>query len=59
MPDRWEDVRVTIIRPGPTDPNGPCANAIPQDDSKAVTMQRGSIQYFTLFLYRPHKQVNT
>jgi len=44
MPDRWADVRVSVIRPGPTDPNGPCANSIPQDDEKTVNMQRGELQ---------------
>ncbi|KAL4226155.1 Laminin subunit beta-1 [Mactra antiquata] len=36
--DRWDDVRVTVIRNGPTDPDGPCANAIPQDDDKATSL---------------------
>jgi hypothetical protein len=42
MPERWEDIRVTVIRDGPTDPDGPCANAIPQDDSKATSLQTGN-----------------
>ncbi|KAK3579401.1 hypothetical protein CHS0354_029709 [Potamilus streckersoni] len=42
MPEKWDDVRVTVERPGPTDQAGPCANAIPQDDNKAVSLQPGS-----------------
>lgn len=45
MPERWEDVRVTVIRPGLTDPDGPCANAIPQDDNKIAIIQRGKLSY--------------
>ena len=43
MTEKWEDVRVSVIRPGPTDPDGPCANAIPQDDDKTVSLQPGKI----------------
>lgn len=42
MTEKWEDVRVSVIRPGLTDPDGPCANAIPQDDDKAASLQPGS-----------------
>lgn len=41
MREKWEDVRVSVIRDGPTDPDGPCANAIPQDDDKATSLQNG------------------
>lgn len=46
MPDRWEDVRVLIDRPGPVDPQGPCANSIPQDGYKATSLPPGS--YYTV-----------
>lgn len=39
MREKWEDVRVSVIRDGFTDPDGPCANAIPQDDDKATSLQ--------------------
>lgn len=42
MPERWDDVRVTIVRPGRVDENGPCANSIPQDDLKATSLQPGN-----------------
>ena len=32
---------MSVIRPGLTDPDGPCANAIPQDDDKTVSLQPG------------------
>ncbi|XP_064631916.1 laminin subunit beta-1-like isoform X2 [Lineus longissimus] len=38
MGERWEDVRVTITRPGEPDQQGPCANSIPQDDFKATSL---------------------
>lgn len=46
MQERWEDVRVTVIRDGPTDPDGPCANAIPQDDDKATSLHTGNVFMF-------------
>ena len=44
MDERWDDVRVTVIRPGPVDQRGPCANSIPQDDFKVSSLPRGKIQ---------------
>ena len=41
MPERWDDVRVTVTRPGPVDQRGPCANSIPQDDYKAASLPQG------------------
>jgi len=45
MPDRWEDVRVTVVRPAVTDRDGPCANIIPQDDFKATSLPQGERYY--------------
>jgi len=42
MPHRWEDVRMTIVRPGPVDQRGACANSIPQDDLKAFSLPSGT-----------------
>lgn len=39
MSEKWEDVRVSVRRPDRTDPDGPCANTIPQDDDKATSLQ--------------------
>ena len=41
MPERWDDVRVTVIRPAAVDQRGPCANSIPQDDNKATNLPAG------------------
>ncbi len=41
MNERWEDVRVTIVRPEVIDQQGPCANTIPQDDLKAFSLPSG------------------
>lgn len=35
---QWENVRVTIERPGPLDPNGPCANTRPTDDQMVISL---------------------
>ncbi|KAH7975672.1 hypothetical protein HPB52_004057 [Rhipicephalus sanguineus] len=37
LPQGWEEAIVTVDRPGPVDPNGPCANAIPQDDRQVIS----------------------
>ena len=51
MTEKWEDVRVTVIRPGPVDSDGPCGNAIPQDDFKATSLQPGKISDITLLIH--------
>ncbi|XP_074646812.1 laminin subunit beta-1-like [Tubulanus polymorphus] len=45
MPDRWEDVRVTVTRPGEVNQVGPCSNSIPQDDDKHASLPSGSRYY--------------
>ncbi|KAJ8301303.1 hypothetical protein KUTeg_020290 [Tegillarca granosa] len=42
MPERWENVRVTVVRPGEVDQNGPCANHIPSEDQKTTSFNPGS-----------------
>lgn len=37
-PETMEDVVVTVIRPDPIDPKGPCANIIPEDDTKHTSL---------------------
>ncbi|KAK8784251.1 hypothetical protein V5799_009390 [Amblyomma americanum] len=37
----WEEAIVTVDRPGPVDPNGPCANAISQDDRQVIRFPAG------------------
>ena len=43
MPERWTDVRVTVVRPEPVVQEGPCGNTIPHDDSKAANLPQGKI----------------
>jgi len=50
MRERWEDVRVTIVRPGAIDQSGPCANTIPQDDLKSLSLPPGNSLRNTLIM---------
>ena len=43
MRERWDDVRVKVIRPGPVDQRGVCANSIPQEDLKATNLPQGQL----------------
>jgi methyl-accepting chemotaxis protein len=45
MPLRWDDVRMTIVRPSAPDVRGPCANHRPQDDFKAFGLHPGDRAY--------------
>lgn len=38
----WENVEVQVERDGEVDRNGPCANAVPQDDIKLTRLPAGS-----------------
>uniref|UniRef100_A0A8C7UGZ5 Laminin subunit beta-2 n=1 Tax=Oncorhynchus mykiss TaxID=8022 RepID=A0A8C7UGZ5_ONCMY len=38
MPQDWEEVRVTIVRPGPIPTSSPCGNTIPADDMLTVSL---------------------
>ncbi|GFX23698.1 laminin subunit beta-1 [Trichonephila clavipes] len=48
LPGQWEEARIVIERPGPVEMNGPCANTIPQDDIKIVSLPSGQ---YTLKLH--------
>lgn len=41
LPNGWEDVRVTVERDEPVEPDGPCANTRPEDDMKHVSLSAG------------------
>lgn len=41
MPQRWDEVKLEIVRPGRVDQHGACANLIPLDDHKAFTLSQG------------------
>lgn len=40
LPSNWEEVEVTLERPGPVDPNGPCRDA--RDDVRRVALPSNS-----------------
>ncbi|KAI4871644.1 hypothetical protein NFI96_018573, partial [Prochilodus magdalenae] len=42
MPRDWEQVRVTVVRPGPIPTSSPCGNTIPADDLLTVSLPSGS-----------------
>ena len=41
MPEVFQDVRVTLVRPDRVDPDGLCGDLNPQDDFKNVALQPG------------------
>lgn len=45
MPQRWDEVKLEIVRPGRVDPHGACANLIPLDDHKAFLLSQGKYLY--------------
>ncbi|KAH6921814.1 hypothetical protein HPB50_005331 [Hyalomma asiaticum] len=47
LPQGWEEAIVTVDRPGPVDPNGPCANAILQDDRQVIRFSAGKSMLFS------------
>lgn len=40
LPDNWENVEVTLERPGPVDPNGPCKDA--RDETRLINLPSNS-----------------
>uniref|UniRef100_H3B4L9 Laminin subunit beta 2 n=1 Tax=Latimeria chalumnae TaxID=7897 RepID=H3B4L9_LATCH len=42
FPEKWEEVRVSVIRPGPIPTSSPCGNTIPLDDQLLVSLPPGS-----------------
>lgn len=42
MPRDWEEVRITVIRPGPIPTSSPCGNTIPDDDRLTVLLPSGN-----------------
>ncbi|XP_044206819.1 laminin subunit beta-2 isoform X1 [Thunnus albacares] len=42
MPRDWEEVRITVIRPGPIPTSSPCGNTIPDDDKLTVSLPAGA-----------------
>ncbi|KAM4721279.1 laminin subunit beta-2 isoform 2-T2 [Rhinophrynus dorsalis] len=42
LPDKWEQVTISVIRPGPIPTSSPCGNTIPADDLIAASLPSGS-----------------
>jgi len=47
MPDVWEDVRVSVIRPDQVDQDGLCGDFSPRDDLKTTSLPPGSSPFPT------------
>ncbi|XP_068595796.1 laminin subunit beta-1a [Brachionichthys hirsutus] len=42
LPDQWEEVLMTVMRPGPIRTDSRCVNTIPDDDNQMVSLHPGS-----------------
>nr|XP_033782232.1 laminin subunit beta-2 isoform X2 [Geotrypetes seraphini] len=42
LAEKWEEVRASVIRPGPVPTSSPCGNTIPADDKLSVSLPPGS-----------------
>lgn len=52
MPQDWEEVQVTVIRPGPIPTSSPCGNTIPDDDRLIVSLPAAARSVTHTFAYR-------
>lgn len=44
LPQAWEDAEITVTRPGPPDPNGPCSNS-PEVERRKVVLEPNSRRF--------------
>uniref|UniRef100_UPI003AADFC17 laminin subunit beta-1a n=1 Tax=Centroberyx gerrardi TaxID=166262 RepID=UPI003AADFC17 len=42
LPDQWEEVLMTLMRPGPITADSRCANTMPDDDNQMISLHPGS-----------------
>lgn len=42
LPEQWEEVLVTAMRPGPIRADSRCINTVPDDDNQATSLPPGS-----------------
>uniref|UniRef100_A0AAV2KZI3 Laminin, beta 1a n=1 Tax=Knipowitschia caucasica TaxID=637954 RepID=A0AAV2KZI3_KNICA len=42
LPEQWEEVMVTVIRPAAITPDSRCVNTVPDDDNQMVSLHPGS-----------------
>ncbi|KAM8751460.1 laminin subunit beta-1a [Acanthopagrus schlegelii] len=42
LPDQWEEVLMTLMRPGPIRADSRCVNTVPDDDNQMISLHPGS-----------------
>ncbi|XP_033491281.2 laminin subunit beta-1a [Epinephelus lanceolatus] len=42
LPDQWEEVLMTVMRPGPITADSRCVNTVPDDDNQMISLHPGS-----------------
>ncbi|KAM7003159.1 laminin subunit beta-1-like isoform 1-T1 [Tautogolabrus adspersus] len=42
LPDQWEEVLMTVMRPGPIRADSRCVNTVPDDDNQMISLHPGS-----------------
>ncbi|XP_074489366.1 laminin subunit beta-1a isoform X2 [Sebastes fasciatus] len=42
LPDQWEEVLMTVMRPGPITADSRCVNTVPDDDHQMISLHPGS-----------------
>lgn len=42
LPDQWEEVLMTVMRPGPMKADSRCVNTVPDDDNQMISLHPGS-----------------
>ncbi|XP_008292614.1 laminin subunit beta-1a [Stegastes partitus] len=42
LPDQWEEVLMTVTRPGPMKADSRCVNTVPDDDNQMISLHPGS-----------------
>lgn len=51
LPDQWEEVLMTVMRPGPIRADSRCVNTVPDDDNQMISLHPGSrYQYFVKYV---------
>ncbi|KAF7666897.1 hypothetical protein LDENG_00088510 [Lucifuga dentata] len=46
LPDQWEEVLMTVMRPGPITADSRCVNTVPDDDNQMISLHPGSRYVF-------------
>uniref|UniRef100_A0AAQ4P864 Laminin, beta 1a n=1 Tax=Gasterosteus aculeatus aculeatus TaxID=481459 RepID=A0AAQ4P864_GASAC len=51
LPDQWEEVLMTVMRPGPIRADSRCVNTVPDDDHQMISLHPGSRVIMEIFLH--------